>query len=470
MIIPFGFFNGLSKTLAELFAEYISGESGTSEETEACFSPLESIIADVSQLLQPAGWKATKLYNVEPMDADGEWTVARTSVANRVNADSKIEEMAANVPLIDYAEGNTCGELLIEEASTNEFNYSEQIDQYSLTNVTVSANNIQSPRSTTDITADKILETIVTANHRIGKWVSVVSGDRVRISFFAKQGERQYCYYRAKPDNVTWVNVGFDLNDGTVSYEGSGLSAKVEALADGWYRCYVSFTVSATFSLGSRIGISNADVTTDTEPSYLGDSTKGLYFWGMHMEIDDDYAPFDWCSSYIETPSSSSATRTKCTILDCGSVGSLPDTTGTVYIERKLLSTLDYGGASSWISISDGTIDNYLQISQGSLSGWLSVASRVGGVGKTSITAIGVPTTTWTKIGYTWKTGSQQVAVNGVSKGTDSETVWSNGTLSEMHLSNYNGLGSNTSFNGRIRSLRVYDAWMDSTTLLDLTT
>ena len=59
-----------------------------------------SLFNDAVLILKPSGYKATKLYATKPTDGTGEATVARSTVANRINSDLKIEEMAANVPLL----------------------------------------------------------------------------------------------------------------------------------------------------------------------------------------------------------------------------------------------------------------------------------------------------------------------------------------------------------------------------------
>ena len=61
----------------------------------------------------PSGYKAGKLYSVLPSDGTGDFTVARNSVATRVNQSGLIEEVGVNVPRLDYSAGG-CPVLLTE--------------------------------------------------------------------------------------------------------------------------------------------------------------------------------------------------------------------------------------------------------------------------------------------------------------------------------------------------------------------
>ena len=77
-----------------------------------------------SLLTIPSGYKATKLYSQIPTNGTGDFTVARNSIATRVNKSGIIETMGVNVPRLDYSDGG-CPVLLTEPQSTNLIQYSE---------------------------------------------------------------------------------------------------------------------------------------------------------------------------------------------------------------------------------------------------------------------------------------------------------------------------------------------------------
>ena len=78
----------------------------------------------------PSGVKAGKLYSVLPTNGAGDFTTTRASVATRVNENGLIEEVAANVPRLDYSDG-TCPSLLLEPTATNLIIYSEDFSNTS---------------------------------------------------------------------------------------------------------------------------------------------------------------------------------------------------------------------------------------------------------------------------------------------------------------------------------------------------
>ena len=70
----------------------------------------------------PSGYQAEKIYSVLPTNGDADLNFSRSGVANRINSDGLIEEMAINVPRLDYSDG-TCPSLLLEPQSTNLITY-----------------------------------------------------------------------------------------------------------------------------------------------------------------------------------------------------------------------------------------------------------------------------------------------------------------------------------------------------------
>lgn len=76
----------------------------------------------------PSGYKAGTLYSVLPNTAAGDFDVARNSVATRVNSDIELQEMAVNVPRIQYDSGVTCPYLILEPQRTNLLTYPVSFD------------------------------------------------------------------------------------------------------------------------------------------------------------------------------------------------------------------------------------------------------------------------------------------------------------------------------------------------------
>ena len=74
--------------------------------------------------MMPSGYKAGTLYSVIPDDGDGDLTSTRNSVKNRKNSDLYYEEMAVNVPVVEYETVGGCPICNLEPQATNLITYS----------------------------------------------------------------------------------------------------------------------------------------------------------------------------------------------------------------------------------------------------------------------------------------------------------------------------------------------------------
>ena len=119
--------------------------------------------------LIPSGVKAGKLYSVLPTNGDGDFTTTRNTVATRVNENGLIEEVASNVPRLDYSDG-TCPSLLLEPTATNLIVYSELFSDASWTKAGSSVvSGFVSPSADSLLTAFKLVEDTSNGIHYITK-------------------------------------------------------------------------------------------------------------------------------------------------------------------------------------------------------------------------------------------------------------------------------------------------------------
>jgi hypothetical protein len=133
-------------------------------------------MANPSLAMIPSGYKAGKLYSVLPQDGTGDFTVARNSVATRVNESGLIEEMGVNVPLLDYSDGG-CPVSLTQPQSTNIFLNSETLSTQTVT--TLASNYTVSFRGT---------GTITFSGTYTGSLVGTGENDKVELTFTATAG------------------------------------------------------------------------------------------------------------------------------------------------------------------------------------------------------------------------------------------------------------------------------------------
>ena len=210
-------------------------------------------------------------------------TTTRASTGYAQTSAGVLVPFASNVPRI------TDQGLLVEEARTNLALRSQKFDNASWTknDTTVAADATTAPDGT--LTADKINETATTAQHTVTQ--SVTLSTVFTLSAYFKAAERTVVWLYA--DHVgagKYFNLGTGAVGGTIGTGANITASSITPLANGWYRCTVSY-VAAGGAATVRAALTTADGTT----SYLGVAGSGAYVWGLQVEA----AAFG--TSYIPT-------------------------------------------------------------------------------------------------------------------------------------------------------------------------
>lgn len=227
-------------------------------------------------------------------------TFTRASTGYRENSSGVLVSEATDVPRFDHEPvAFTPRGLLIEEAATNLFTYSEQFDNaaWAKARSSVTANVIAAPDGTT--TADKITEdTSPTTSHYVSQTVSYVAGATYAFSVYAKADTRSFMYFQFPAGAFTsnlraWFNVG----TGVVGTTPAGVTSFIQNVGGGWYRCTSIAVATTTISTTALISICPADSTI----TYTGDGVSGLYFWGANI------TGVDCLTSYIKTVAATAA-------------------------------------------------------------------------------------------------------------------------------------------------------------------
>jgi len=299
----------------------------------------------------PSGYKASKVYSVIPNSTDGDFDFSRSGSATRVNKDGLIEVVGSNVPRLDYPfiDGvvQDTPSLLLEPSRTNEQVYSEEFDNaaWGKTNVTVTANSAISPDGSQN--ADMISETSDTGLHTLADGYSFVSGTSYVFSCFAKKGTSKYFRLSAGNPATMPISSIFDLEDGTILTSLGGSTSTIKKYSNGWYRCSVVATASATASTNFLLGLSDGLTT-----SYTGNTSNNIYLWGAQLEAGS------YPTSYIPT-SGSAVTRNAEVCNGAGTSADFNDSEGVLFAE---ISALADDGTSRRISISDDSGTDFFHI------------------------------------------------------------------------------------------------------------
>ena len=202
-----------------------------------------------------------------------------------------------NVPRLTYQNGGGgCPSLLLEKQSTNLLTYSEDFTNsiWSKVELTVSGNSTTSPDGTQN--ADKLIPTTANSFHYTDTSSASVSSNALASVFAKKSGYQRFAIRSYFTGNYAI----FDVNSGVVVAT-NGTTATIENYGNGWYRCSLNDTGSASY--GYQIFVMENTSTSPTA-SYVGNGTDGLYFWGAQVEASS------YPTSYIPTISAS-ATRVK---------------------------------------------------------------------------------------------------------------------------------------------------------------
>jgi hypothetical protein len=316
---------------------------------------MSTIYDDASLILYPSGYKASKLYSLKPTDGSGDLDVVRATTATRVNSDGLIEEVAINVPRIDYT-GGGCGSLLLEPQRTNLFNFSEQFDNayWDKFSATITANTAISPDG--NLNADTI-----NGAGRIDK--NIAATGTMTFSVFAKSGTGSVIRLNVF-DNVTDRGSSFNLSTGVAFNTYGSPSVSVVNYGNGWYRLIMTTTNAAT---------SNCQIHMDTATT--------AFIWGAQLEQGS------YPTSYIPTVAAA-VTRNADQVNKTGISSLIGQTEGTLFADFTYNGAEDSGEFERIIAIGDGTANNRIVALIRNSTSQLNLVSTNGGVSQVSTGAI----------------------------------------------------------------------------------
>jgi hypothetical protein len=268
-------------------------------------------------------------------------TFTRTSSGTRTNSQGLVEVVPANSPRFDHSYNPVSGTmrslgLLVEESRQNTLLYSQEFNNWNISNGSITQNTATAPDGTE--TADKLVENSSTGNKEVNQGnVVFTSGTHLTISCFCKASGRtrfRFAGTSARFDNVG-TDAYFDLSTGTVVTTTGGMtSANITPYPNGWYRC--TATMLPTSSGTNNIFITL--VNTGTTSNYTGDGSSGMLLWGAQLEIGT------FPTSYIPTLGST-ATRTADNVTMTGDNFSdwYNQSEGTFYVSSRFYADAGVG-------------------------------------------------------------------------------------------------------------------------------
>ena len=295
--------------------------------------------------LIPSGYKSGKVYSILPNDATGDFDFDRASEGTRVRKDGLIEEVANDVPRLDWLNSN-CPSLLLEPQRTNLILFSEQFSgtNWDTLNTTITSNTVISPNGT--MTANTLQRTSTSASYRRNTISKSASAITYTTSMFIKKGSGNYFALRTQglyPSRAIF-RFRFDTEEIYNAEEFSNftiLDYGVENYSNGWYRLHFTYTSDTHTDL--RIIFSPRESNGNVVAPDTSDSSYA-YVWGAQTEVAN------YVSSYIKTEASAvTRLEDECHLL---SHTLFTDYPFTVYAKAKIEDVGNtifsiYGGASN---------------------------------------------------------------------------------------------------------------------------
>jgi hypothetical protein len=346
--------------------------------------------------------------------------------------------------------------LLIEEQRTNLLTYSEQFDNavWTKTRSSITADATTSPDGTQD--ADKLVEDTATNTHDMTFSASFTSGTAYTLSIYAKQAGRNLRIYFPTGAFGFAFSAVFDLSAGTATIALTGTVASITNVGNGWYRCSITQTATASATSNFTLRLIEGASTT----SYTGDGTSGIFIWGAQLEAGA------FATSYIPT-TTTALTRN-------ADVASMTGTNfsdwynaseGSLFGEFSVYTSV---GSKAIVGITDGTNNNRVQFFAASNDPFVlsprlvagGVATNPANTGSIAVNSVGKAI-----IAYAVGTNAGGFSINGSSI-AQSSPASAFSSVNSLEIGKATGL---TQLNGYIRRIAYYPTRLANEQLQALT-
>ena len=234
-------------------------------------------------------------------------TFTRASTAKYVNSSKLLASAAIDTlrKTYDPVSGSLLG-VLLEQQSTNLCLWSNTFNDTNYT-VTGSINFTSAATTSPDGTtnATKIDDTTNNTQHFFGQTISFTNTTVYTFSVWAKAAEDSaFCLLAGSGAFGVNVWATYNLATGAVGNVGSACTATMEPYGNGWYRCTLTGTATATTSSACFIALNQNLPTGDRNSAvatWVG-TNRGIYIYEKQDEVGGE-------ATSIITTTSSTATR-----------------------------------------------------------------------------------------------------------------------------------------------------------------
>ena len=365
-----------------------------------------------SLVVVPSGYKTSKVYAQKPLTTDGQIAFTRSTTATRVNSAGLIESVAINVPRLDYT-NSTCPKLLLEPQRTNYARKNNVLGDWDILrpgDIISTAAGI-SPDGTNN--AIKLVSDTTNTGHLFYDGLtSQATGGNFVMSCYAKAAG--FTKFGVRESQQIGYYATFNLSTGTVIEAGANVTASIQSMGNGWYRCIAKVVGSISACIGLVPLPSGYTTGNPLDYGYAGNGTDGVLVYQPQLEVSATYV-----TSPISTAGVVSATRGADAASKTGISSLIGQTEGTIFFEINSSNFESY--TQRIFSISDDTNDNAIGF-QLTGANEINYYVEVGGVLSALITKTAPAITLGqnVKVAAAYKANDFVLYVGGVQVGTDS--------------------------------------------------
>ena len=363
-----------------------------------------------------------------------DWTVTRASTGYAENLAGVLQSFGSNVLR------RTDKGVLIEPSSTNLLLQSQTLGTtWTVSNGSVSSDVTTAPDGTT--TADVFVENSAAASpHGINQTITAASNVNYVFSMYFKLRDTARPWVRMYVDDnagTNFINAYFNVQTGVVGTVGNngtatGAAGRIQALANGWYRCVLAGKCSTvnTSSVRVLVRTTNADNVQTTN----GDGVSGMFMWGAQLEADIVESSYIVTTTGTVTRAADAITITGATLTKWYTAGP-----GTIFV--RFLSPRANGSNNRFVfALGDNSTNNRVVIFVNT-SNQLGYRVAAGGVAHLTAGTNLKTAGNEVKAVISWQVGSQLGSDDGNNAVTASGAT--NPTVDRLQLGQDDGGGAN---------------------------
>jgi hypothetical protein len=403
----------------------------------------------------------------------------RGSTGTFVGSNGLIQSAAINAARFDHDSAGVCRGLLIEESRTNVALYSGALvggTGWSLSQTTsVVSGTGPDGNNAYEVADDSTtnVHSILNTGSTTGAFAtSVVSGTTYTGSVFLKK----------IAGSVDWAQVSmgaagfgaaqyanFNLSTGQVgNFAGlsSGTSPRIEAFANGWYRCSISVTaiLTTTISPSVVLFLTNNTNATTRAPSYNGNTANKFLAAMAQFEVGS------FATSYIPTVASSVVRSADvCSISGANFTSFWNQTEGSLFASAIFNAPANYNTAQFFCDVNDNTSENRVRFYRNPTAPTFEAANISSNTQDAVITSSAQYASNVThKASLGIKQNDYEFFANNATIGTDSSVVLPV-NLNTFRIGNSSSAVAARPTNGTISAIRYYRKRLSNAKLQALT-